>query len=248
MLDQPISFNRSETPPPPTLPVKSKKKKDIRLVSEEIPTVVDHFSVGEELEDDWFGEDNIALPANLSGYKNNESDDEGPGNPMVAGDEDVEPVVDYYSKQNNVLQIHPKDDDDEIEEEHKQQVYVDAEEDIEEEVAAPVVESYRPPVFKSELDDVWSRSLRRLSGPEIISDSEDEDNRRPTATDSPYLESPSFNFGGSGEGYEEIGGSNENPWSTGQNNEEKSVKEEVHHSWDATEDNQNVSDLYLLFF
>lgn len=234
MLSQP--FDRSETPPPPTLPVKSKMKKDVRLVSEEMPAIVDHFTVDEELEDDWFGEDNADLPANLSGYKNNESDDEGPGNPMVAGDEDVEPVVEYYSKQNSVLQIHPKDDDEDT------QSYEDAE-DIQEDVA-PVVEQYRPPIFKSELDDVWSRSLRRLSGPEIISDSEDEDNRQPTAIDSPYLESPSFNFGGSGEGYEEIGGSSENPWSTGQNNEQKEAKE-VRHSWGETRNDDNVSVLLL---
>ncbi|KAI7893791.1 uncharacterized protein EV154DRAFT_132622 [Mucor mucedo] len=231
MLSQPISFDRSETPPPPTQPVKSKKKKDVRLVSEEIPAVVDHFTVEEELEDDWFGEE-TALPANLSHYKHNESDDDGPGNPMVAGDEDVEPAVEFYSKQNNVLQIHPKDDDDE-----ESQPYEDAE-DIEEEVA-PVVESYRPPIFKSELDDVWSRSLRRLSGPEIISDSEDEDNRVLT-TDSPYLESPSFNFGGSGEGYEEIGGANDNPWSTGQKKEEQEVHE-VHQSWDEPKNDENIT-------
>lgn len=234
MLSEPVVFDRSETPPPPTQPVKSKKKKDVRLVSEEIPAVVDHFTVDEELEDDWFGED-TALPANLSNYKNNnESDDEGPRNPMVAGDEDVEPAVEFYSKQNNVLQIHPKDESDDAE----SQLYEDAE-DIEEEVA-PVVEPYRAPIFKSELDDVWSRSLRRLSGPEILSDSEDEDNRVLT-TDSPYLESPSFNFGGSGEGYEEIGGANDNPWSTGQ-------KEEVSHSWDEPKNDENVSNLDLSFF
>lgn len=232
-MGQSISFDRAETPPPPSLPVKSKKKKDVRLVAEEIPAVIDHFSAGEELEDDWFGEDNTTL-ANISSYKNNDSDDEGPGNPMVAGDEDVEPVVEYYSKQNNILQIHPKESEEEEEEQHD----LNAEE-------PPVVETYRPPVFKSELNDVWSRSLRRLSGPEIISDSEDEDNRHHITTDSPYLESPSFNFGGSGEGYEEIGGSNENPWSIDQNNQEESSKKQVAHSWDVTEDDNVRTFIYL---
>ncbi|KAG2232435.1 hypothetical protein INT48_001911 [Thamnidium elegans] len=218
MLEQPTSFHRSDTPPPPTLPVKSKKKKDVKLVSEEIPAVVDHFNVGEELQDDWFGED-TNITTNLAAYKPNDSDDEGPRNPMVAADEDVEPIVEYYSKENNVLQIHPKDQDDEIEHEIKEEPVI--------------VESYRPPAFKSELNDVWSRSLRRLSGPDIMSDSEDEDNRRPTPMDSPYLESPTFNFA-SGDGYEEIGGSNDNPWSTGQNN--TSEKEVPVYDWETNQD------------
>ncbi|GAA5797715.1 hypothetical protein HPULCUR_003109 [Helicostylum pulchrum] len=222
MLEQPTPFNRSDTPPPPTLPVKSKKKKDVKLVTEEIPAVVDHFNVGEELQDDWFGED-TNITTNLAVYKANDSDDEGPRNPMVAADEDVEPIVEYYSKENNVLQIHPKDD--EIEHEIKE----------EEEEEPVIVETYRPPVFKSELNDVWSRSLRRLSGPEIISDSEDEDNRRPTPMDSPYLESPTFNFAssGGGDGYEEIGGSNDNPWSTGQNNNTSEKEVEPVYDWEA---------------
>lgn len=225
ILEEPISFSRSDTPPPPTAPVKSKKKKDVKLEPEEIPTVVDHFNVGDELEDDWFGEDTVpTLPIQ---YNRNESDDEGPGNPMVAGDEDVEPVVEYYSKQTNPLQIRKYESDDEVQ---ISQDHADAEpveEEAEEEEKAPVTEAYRPPVFKSELNDVWSRGLRRLSGPEIISDSEDEDNRRPPHVESPYMESPSFNFAGSGGGYEEIGGSSDNPWSTGHQHE----KEDLHHAW-----------------
>lgn len=83
-----------ETPPVPTSPVKSKKKKDVKLVPEQIPAVVD-FNVGDELNDDWFGEDtntNIDLPK----PDKQDSDDEGPGNPMVLGDEDVEPI--FYSR------------------------------------------------------------------------------------------------------------------------------------------------------
>lgn len=241
MLDEPISFNRSDTPPPPTEPVKSKKKKDVKLVPEEIPAVVDHFNVGDELEDDWFGEDTV--PALSLSYNKNESDDEGPRNPMVAGDEDVELAVEYYSKQENALQIQRNNSNGE---EYRSQVHIDTEEEEEkeeeeqEEIApvAPVVETYRPPVFKSELNDVWSRGLRRLSGPQVISDSEDEDNRRPPLSESPYLESPSFNFGGSssgGEGYEEISGSNDNPWSIGHQHE----KEELHHAWN---NDDSVSD------
>lgn len=226
MLDQSVSFNRSNTPPPPTSPVKTKKKKDVKLIPEEIPPVVDHFNVGDELEDDWFGEDTNTITTNLASYKPNDSDDEGPRNPMVAGDEDVEPIVEYYSKENNVLQIHPKEE----EEEELEKAPEEAEEESER------IESYRPPVFKSELDDVWSRSLRRLSGPEIVSDSDDEDNRQTIHNiESPYLESPSFNFGAggsSGEGYEEIGGSNENPWSTGQ----------THHNWETNEEPKEVEE------
>ena len=220
LLEEPISFHRTDTPPPPTEP--AKKKKNVKLVAEEIPAVVDHFNVGDELEDDWFGEDTPATYVSAP-YKSNESDDEGPRNPMVAGDEDEEPIVEYYSKQNNVLQI--------------QSVASDHEEEIvHEEENKEVEHVYHPPVFKSELNDVWSRGIRRLSGPEIISDSEDEDNRPlpPVSSDSPYMESPSFNFGG--EGYEEISGSNDNPWSAGH----EQNKPDLHQSWSHPED-ENVS-------
>ncbi|KAF1807270.1 hypothetical protein FB192DRAFT_1354949 [Mucor lusitanicus] len=220
---------RQETPPVPTAPVKSKKKKDVQLVPEQVPVVVD-FSVGDELNDDWFGEDvNINLPQ----PDKHDSDDEGPGNPMVLGDEDVEPI--FYSKpstttheQRIVVQA-----DHEPEHARQEQVHAEQEEEQEEEEREQDV-AYQP-VFKSELNDVWSRSLRRLSGPEVISDSEDEDNRMrrtdsPFAPESPFMESPTFQSGFAG-GYEEIGGSNDNPWSIGQSRLTLDEKPHIQHEW-----------------
>jgi hypothetical protein len=229
-----VSFNRPETPPPPTAPVKSKNK-DIKLVPEELPPIADHFTAGDELTDDWFGEDTVALSVPLA--QKNDSDDEGPGNPMVLGDEDVEPI--FYSKQ--PYQQQQSDNEEEDGDDDNQQVYIQ-----EEEVVSSRVPTYQPPVFKSELNDVWSGGLRRLSGPEVVSDSDDEDNMMirhqsiddspsfiPSPHASPYMESPSFGFGSSssaadgGGGYEEIGGSNENPWSVGHHDDySKNQKEE----------------------
>ncbi|CEP16971.1 hypothetical protein [Parasitella parasitica] len=196
--------HRQETPPVPTSPVKSKKKKDVELVPEQIPVVAD-FSVGDELNDDWFGDDantNIDLPVPVK----SESDDEGPGNPMVLGDEDVEPI--FYSKPTDTQEQYAAV----IQDERVQEEELEQDETKEE-------EEYQP-VFKSELNDVWSHSLRRLSGPQVVSDSEDEDNRirpsdSPFSSESPFMEQPTFQSGFIG-GYEEIGGSNENPWSIGQ--------------------------------
>lgn len=229
-----------ETPPVPTSPVKSKKKKDVKLVPEQVPAVVD-FNVGDELNDDWFGEDtntNIDLPK----PDKQDSDDEGPGNPMVLGDEDVEPI--FYSRPTHERSIV-------VQKEHEpEQIYEPLEEAAEEQEEqadeqAEEEEQYQP-VFKSELNDVWSRSLRRLSGPEVISDSEDEDNRirrtdSPFAPESPFMESPTFQSGFVG-GYEEIGGSNENPWSIGQS---KLVAEKpiIQHEWDhETEQEQGIKE------
>lgn len=220
--------HRQETPPVPTSPVKSKKKKYVELVPEQIPAVVD-FNVGDELNDDWFGEDtntNINLPK----PDKQDSDDEGPGNPMVLGDEDVEPI--FYSRPTNVHEQRIV-----VQEEHEpEQIYKsleDAKEEADELVEEEEEEQYQP-VFKSELNDVWSRSLRRLSGPEVISDSEDEDNRvhrtdSPFAPESPFMESPTFQSGFAG-GYEEIGGSNENPWSIGQS-KLVAKKPIIQHDW-----------------
>ncbi|KAI8073471.1 P-loop containing nucleoside triphosphate hydrolase protein [Gilbertella persicaria] len=84
------SFVRPETPPPPVAPVQSKKKKDIQLVSEQVS--VDPFDHDEQLADDWFGEETpaLTLQAQQEAY---DSDDQGPMNPMVLGDEDVEPSL-----------------------------------------------------------------------------------------------------------------------------------------------------------
>ncbi|CAO3630879.1 unnamed protein product [Mucor fragilis] len=217
---------RQETPPVPTAPVKSKKKKDVKLVPEQVPAVVD-FSAGDELNDDWFGEDVNNADIHLPQPDRQDSDDEGPGNPMVLGDEDVEPI--FYSKASTTHEQRIAAQE-EYEPAHQpEQVHSEQEEEEQEQE-----EEYQP-VFKSELNDVWSRSLRRLSGPEVISDSEDEDNRMrqtdsPFAPDSPFMESPTFQSGFAG-GYEEIGGSNENPWSIGQSKLTLDEKPRVQHEW-----------------
>lgn len=228
--------HRQGTPPVPTSPVKSKKKKYVKLVPEQIPAVVD-FNVGDELNDDWFGEDtntNIDLPK----PDKQDSDDEGPGNPMVLGDEDVEPI--FYRRPTNTHEQRII-----VQEEHKPEPIYEPLEEVNEEEAdeqAEEEEQYQP-IFKSELNDVWSRSLRRLSGPEVISDSEDEDNRAhridsPFAPESPFMESPTFQSGFTG-GYEEIGGSNDNPWSIGQSKlvAEKSI---IQHDWNHETEQEQV--------
>lgn len=229
-------FNRPETPPPPTAPVKSKKKKDFKLVSEELPSVVDHFTAGDELTDDWFGEDTLVSSTLPKPLTQNDSDNEGPGNPMVLGDEDVEPI--FYNQQSYQQQKSPDDDE---EENDNQQVYNPEEQEEHDEVPSRLP-THQTPVFKSELDDVWSQGLRRLSGPEVVSESDDEDNMvrhrsidspsfMPSPHASPYMESPSFGFGSGsadagGGGYEEIGGSNENPWSIGHQHDYPRTQEE----------------------
>lgn len=197
-MDKPAFFEPSETPPIPTSPVKSTKKKNIQLESETVPpTVNEYFNTGDEINEDWFGEVETAT-LNVSTYKH-ESDEEGTGNPMVLGDEDVEPI--FYDKQ-------PAKDDESTKEDTD-------DEDGEEE--------NQPPVFRSELDEIWSRGLRRLSGPEVISDSEDEDNM-PSFT--PYETSLSP-FVSPYQGYEEIGGSGDNPWSNENENENEKYEQEI---------------------
>ncbi|GAN09168.1 hypothetical protein MAM1_0248c08690 [Mucor ambiguus] len=225
MLDQ--LPRRQDTPPVPTAPVKSKKKKDVKLVPEQVPAVVD-FNVGDELNDDWFGEDVNNANINLPQSDRQDSDDEGPGNPMVLGDEDVEPI--FYSKSSITHEEHIVVQAEHEPEHLQEQVRSEQQEEGEEQEQ----EEYQP-VFKSELNDVWSRSLRRLSGPEVISDSEDEDNRMlrtdsPFAPESPFMESPTFQSGFAG-GYEEIGGSNENPWSIGQSKLTLEEKPRIQHEW-----------------
>lgn len=207
MLEEPVFFQRQETPPVPTSPVKSKKKNNVQLEPEPVPPIVnEYFNTGDELNDDWFGEQD-STPVKLPTYKN-ESDEEGPGNPMVLGDEDVEPM--FYD--DKPVEYH-KEETEEEEEEHQHE---------EEEEEKEEVNTYHPPVFKSELNEVWSRGLRRLSGPEVISDSDDEDNA-PSFTPYDNRSSPFMN---SYQGYEEIGGSNDNPWSNEQNDYEKPKEQE----------------------
>lgn len=83
---------------------------------------------------------------------------------------------------------------------------VNKQEEEEEEEEEQEENRYQP-MFKS---DIWSQSNNNKPIDIISSDSEDE-----------YPEPPSFGFAG---GYEEIGGANENPWSTEDHwSEEKSV-------------------------
>ena len=136
---------------------------------------VDPFDNAEELADDWFGE---TTPSTVTRTKQDlyDSDDQIPSNPMVLGDEDVEPIIQYSSQQQ---QPEEYEEEEEEEEERPSREFV-----------------YQPPVFNSELEDVWSLGLRRLSGPQVVSESEDEDNTIA------YIEQ------------EEVSESTENPWST----------------------------------
>lgn len=253
-LETTPNFTRPETPPPPTKPVKSKKSKKNKPLIEPEPEIIPvapittEFGGAEEAEDtladDWFGEEDATPTINLPVFKAIDSDDElgRPGNPMVAGDEDVEEPAIYYHKHNVVKKVS------EDEQQSNQQVYIDQQE----EEAHRQPEVYHPHVFKSELNDVWSRGLRRLSGPEIISDSEDEDNKRQPYidVDSPSASSPSnFMMDSSPSyfgtdvvgGYEEISGSNEeNPWSIGHHAQPAKVREvEVQHSWNTQDNNDD---------
>ncbi|CAO3625248.1 unnamed protein product [Cunninghamella echinulata] len=91
-----IKQHHAETPPPPTGPVEVLKREG-SLVRPDTPPVVDQFDVG-TLEDDWFGDDTTttAVPQKIK-YSNDSDDDDIPGNPMVARDEDVA-SVEYYSE------------------------------------------------------------------------------------------------------------------------------------------------------
>ncbi|KAI8386907.1 P-loop containing nucleoside triphosphate hydrolase protein [Blakeslea trispora] len=182
--DHPSGFERQPTPPPPSAPVETKPKKDVQLVTEQVN--VDPFDNAEELADDWFGE---STPSTVTRTKQDlyDSDDQIPSNPMVLGDEDVEPII-QYRPTSDTRQSQKEEEEEENESIEEQR------DDSEEKPSKDDV--YRPPVFKSELDDVWSLGLRRLSGPQIASESEDEDNTMP------YVQ------------HEEVSGSTENPWST----------------------------------
>jgi hypothetical protein len=228
-LDDALSFNRGETPPPPTAPVnvsKLKNKQIDTLEPQEMPNT-DQFDVAGDLEEDWFGDDNDndnqLLGLTLKKQQSDDDDDDGfRGNPMVAGDEDVE-SVEYYSQKS--MHTSPQDhvvvqniSDTEEDDDQQQQ-----EEEQEEEHA---YSHYQAPAFKSELNDVWSTGYRRMSGPQVVSESEDEDNvihrvespfspsHNPTDAFDRVADDPSFNY----DAYEEIGGnaSGANPWSNEQ--------------------------------
>ncbi|KAI9478784.1 MAG: P-loop containing nucleoside triphosphate hydrolase protein [Benjaminiella poitrasii] len=223
ILDEPISVTHQESPRIPTEPVKKKMESDIQLVSDEVPAI----DIGDELTDDWFGEDSGSKQQLYTRSTQNETDDEGPGNPMVLGDEDIEPTL-FYKQPS-------------FSEEQK-----DTENNTEEQ--QPSSPSHQPPLFKSDLSEVWSRGL---SVPEVVSDSEDEDNvihrvnsmslmSSPSPVEqspSPFMESPSFN-------YEEIRGEQstiENPWSITATTSTADNYDVVsdHHVW-STNDEGNI--------
>ncbi|KAI8985864.1 hypothetical protein BDB01DRAFT_786594 [Pilobolus umbonatus] len=218
-------FQREETPPPPTSPAKPREK-NVVLAMDEIPPVGDQFDMG-QLEDDWFGDDSNK-PLGLSiANTGTDSDDDVPVNPMVAGDEDIE-QFDYY--------VNPNKNSTPAVEKTKEEAMPVKKAENEMKHEPERHKMYHSSVYRNDMvEDVWSSGLRRTSQAEIISDSEDEDNRIVSIDTSHhpiYIESPPFHYGG--DGYEEIGGANENPWSIGQINqnsprdEPDSLQDEIH--------------------
>ncbi|KAI7880692.1 P-loop containing nucleoside triphosphate hydrolase protein [Lichtheimia hyalospora FSU 10163] len=214
------SFIRKETPPPPVAPVQGRRREgSLVSESEHMPAAVDQFDAG-ELNDDWFAADDTPLPIKhkMSTHKADSDNEDGIGNPMVAGDEDVE-SVEYYTaaKEPVVTTAKPKqpsapESEDEQESDHDQ-------------YNSPYGDSFTatepPSLFKNEFGNVWgiqhddpSMMVRQTR---IESDSEDEDNMATPGLahelNRADIGTPS-SFTGSGFGaYEEIGGDGENPWS-----------------------------------
>ncbi|CAO3596347.1 unnamed protein product [Absidia cylindrospora] len=218
-IDNVLHFDRSsETPSPPTAPTKTKKKKGSLVKSETPPPVVDQFDAG-LLEDDWFGDDSAAtqimahspLTTNTNSRDEDEEQDNMPGNPMVARDEDVS-TVEYYQHQQQQQQQEQQQEQQQTGPETPMQ---SRQRRISQEPTVMVIPEddttttdnqvhehdfnyssndyhrymYQPPAFKSELNDVWAaHSTAGVGGGGIQSDSDDEDNIiRPM--DSPYLSS-----------------------------------------------------------
>ncbi|KAI9312807.1 hypothetical protein BX666DRAFT_769494 [Dichotomocladium elegans] len=214
----PSSFVRDDTPPPPTEPVKGRRREGSLVSEAERAPVVDIFDAG-ELNDDWFGDDSSAQVTSLGHAKSPESDNEdsggvGGGNPMVAGDEDVEPVEYYSTFSENVAptkEVAIPVQLEEIESEDDNDVAVDG---TYRQPSSPSQQTGYVPsaAFRSEfINNVWnitstSASHLSLKGP-VASDSDDDDD---------------INFGRGGTpgsfttgigGYEEIAGDSENnPW------------------------------------
>lgn len=200
------SFPRKETPPPPSGPVRGRRREGSLVSdSDRIPVAVDQFDAG-KLEDDWFADDGgkDAL-AQLSERVpvNADSDNEESGNPMVAGDEDVSSVEYYQQDKNVATALSPTTSRP-----------PEATESEEEEEEAPA------PVYKSELADVWAATGARseagvVNSAKIESESEDEDNMfREHSGFEGFGPASAFSSGAFG-GYEEIGGGGSNPWSWG---------------------------------
>ncbi|KAI8369277.1 uncharacterized protein BYT42DRAFT_583771 [Radiomyces spectabilis] len=191
------SFYRADTPPPPAAPADGRTRKG-SLISDVPPAV--ELGETETLDDDWFKDEPSTknLPISLSTHYNNDSDGENPGNPMVAGDEDVE-SIEYYDEQEREI-VKPA---------------LKAPEPVAEESDhSEDDQSHQPPIYKSDLSGVWG-AARQMEATVVHSDSEDEDNvlrSHDSFIDPPYAtvdRSSPFGFGG----YEEIGGHDDNPWS-----------------------------------
>ncbi|KAL0092277.1 hypothetical protein J3Q64DRAFT_1634143, partial [Phycomyces blakesleeanus] len=212
-------FARQDTPSPPIAPVKIQKRQGSLVPPTETPPpVVDHLDSG-SLEDDWFGDDggkddSFKLPLNLKSSAA-DSDNEYDGNPMVAGDEDVE-SVEYF----NDTTSHPR-----VERLASLQIISDDEKE-EEEKQGVVSTTYR-----SELDDVWTMSnntnedirpvdIGSESDEDILPRLNSENFGDSFAADRLRVDS-SFGFGV----YEEIGGDGGNPWSL-----DKNTRDEHSHS------------------
>ncbi|KAL0093656.1 hypothetical protein F4703DRAFT_1282229 [Phycomyces blakesleeanus] len=214
------AFARQDTPSPPIAPVKIQKRQGSLVPPTETPPpVVDHLDSG-SLEDDWFGDDggkddSFKLPLNLKSSAA-DSDNEYDGNPMVAGDEDVE-SVEYF----NDTTSHPR-----VERLASLQIISDDEKEEEEEKQGVVSTTYR-----SELDDVWTMSnntnedirpvdIGSESDEDILPRLNSENFGDSFAADRLRVDS-SFGFGV----YEEIGGDGGNPWSL-----DKNTRDEHSHS------------------
>ncbi|ORZ09227.1 hypothetical protein BCR42DRAFT_495091 [Absidia repens] len=234
---------------PPTAPVKVQKRQG-SLDAMHIPSpIVDQFETG-SLEDDWFQDDTepaIQPSLNLknsNGENDDNDEDDGendlPGNPMVARDEDVA-AVEYYQEPHEAESATTSPEGTQTASHqrrasHEPTVmkisddvsnYYDDDDDPEDSKAMNYRHHmYQTPTFKSELNDIWATHGTNGGINIIQSDSEDEDNiirHVPDSPPSPYhsptssdlrqhVDSPSFSDFAMG-GYEEIGGaSHDNPW------------------------------------
>ncbi|CAO3600148.1 unnamed protein product [Absidia cylindrospora] len=231
---------------PPTAPVKVQKRPG-SLDAMHIPSpIVDRFETG-SLEDDWFHDDTelaVQPPLNQKNSNDDNDDDDGendlPGNPMVARDEDIA-AVEYYQERHEAESVttspeatqttshqrRPSHEPTVMKISDDVSNYYDDDDDPEDSKTMNYRQHmYQSPAFKSELNDIWVAHGTNGGISTIQSESEDEDNIIRHVVDSPpspyqsptssdlrqHVDSPSFSDFGVG-GYEEIGGSShDNPW------------------------------------
>ncbi|KAI9268827.1 hypothetical protein BDA99DRAFT_502755 [Phascolomyces articulosus] len=276
------SFVRKETPPPPTAPVRGRRREGSLVSdSDRMPAAVDQFDAG-ELADDWFGDDTGDTSFGVTAKKQDSDNEDYGSNPMVAGDEDVEPV-EYFntgktSRPTTMSHQQQNSDEEEKEEEEEEEgvrPHIDQKEKPEEDDDDDINPYGPPPVFRSELSEVWS-STSMIHDPQhhqsrtghtllmgqtrIESDSEDEDNTfspaplsedvrsSPTpdvSSGSPFMASSGFG------GYEEIGGDNENPWSWDDQQQQKEYNEqqtkEESDFWADTKEEEPQVNIFLFY-